>query len=186
MRRKVPAKAGERCAILRPDRTTDSVGGLLPVRVAGRISVDERLPAADIRPLPVILQQPPPIRIALMLTSASATFVWAAASILVNVGRDTLILRAASICLSPERSASLSASNSSSVMFTPCSSLRGLQQGRKHRSSGSHLIHLVFFGRIQVPSYERMFKTGYHGPECRSMFSCAGPRRHLTGDCRSG
>ena len=97
---------------------------------------------------------------ALILTNPSAILLRAEDTILENVGLDILSLFAASTCFNPSRSASLMASNSSSVRYTPFSLLRGLHIGLKHLSPGKHFIHLVFFGRKIISfSYEHMLIT---------------------------
>ena len=120
--------------------------------------------------LPVNLQQPPSIRIALILTRPSAIFLRAEFTMREKVGREILIRFAASSCFISSRSASLRASNSSSVRYTPCSSLSGLQRGRKHLSPGAHLIHLIFLGLMKPPDYEQMFITNLAQPP----FICQG------------
>ena len=108
----------------------------------------------------MILQQPPSIMMALIFTRPSAILFLAEETILENVGRDILSLFAASNCFNPSRSASLTASNSSRVRYTPFSLFKGLQIGLKHLSPGRHRIHLVFLGRmLSTYCYERMFIT---------------------------
>jgi hypothetical protein len=103
--------------------------------------------------LPAIAQQPPSIRIAFTFTSASVTFLQAEATMRENVERDIFISLAASLCFFPSRHASRIASNSSTLNTTPSSLFNGLHLGRKHRSPGKHLTHLVFFGLTQRSSY---------------------------------
>jgi hypothetical protein len=91
------------------------------------------------------------MRIALILTSPSAIFFWAEVKIRENVGRDILMRLAASICFNSSRQARRIASNSSRVKYTPSNLFKGLHIGLKHRSPGTHLIHLVFLGRINTP-----------------------------------
>ena len=88
---------------------------------------------------------------ALRLTRASDTLARAEVRILETVERWTFILRAMACWSRFRRSQSRSASNSSSERITPWSFSSWRQRGRKQRSPGSHLIHLVFLGLTQAP-----------------------------------
>ena len=107
-----------------------------------------------------MLQHPPSMRMAFMLTRASPIFEWAAFMILEKVGLDMRIFFAAVSCLSPSTSANLTASNSSIVRYTFSTSLKGLHFGLKHLSPGSHFTRLVFCGlNLSSVGYEHMFIT---------------------------
>jgi len=106
------------------------------------------------------LQQPPSILITLILTKPSAIFLWADVIIRENVGREIFICLAASICFKPSKQASLIASNSSRLKYTPSNLFKGLQRGLKHRSPGIHFTQRVFLGRkMNSFDYEHMFIT---------------------------
>jgi len=98
------------------------------------------------RPFFTILQQPPSILMALILTNPSAILLRADATIRENVGLDILSRLAASTCFNPSRSASLTASNSSSVRQMLFILSKGLHAGLKHHSPDRQLTHLVFLG----------------------------------------
>jgi hypothetical protein len=83
------------------------------------------------------MYSPPSIRIALPLTSASATFFLAASMTLWNVGCDMCILSAAAVCSNPSRSFNRIASNSSTLRPTLSKEVSGMPLGLKYVTPGS-------------------------------------------------
>ena len=116
-----------------------------------------------------IVQQPPSTLMALRFTSASEIFFRAAARILETVERWTFIRKAVACWSSFRRSQSRRASNSSRERVTPWSFPLGRHRGRKQRSPGWHLIHLVFLGLMPVSHYAHMCIIPGEGSSCQAF-----------------